>query len=74
MRLTLRSLLCVRTVLSAAPDAGPTNQPDDESQAILATSGMQGGLVVHLGCGDGQLTAALRASDSDDRTRLSCVP
>jgi hypothetical protein len=26
-------------------------------------TGVQGGLVVHLGCGDGQLTAALRAAD-----------
>nr|MCU0981247.1 class I SAM-dependent methyltransferase [Pirellulaceae bacterium] len=31
---------------------------------ILADSGVQGGLVVHVGCGDGRLTAALRASDS----------
>jgi outer membrane protein assembly factor BamB len=30
---------------------------------ILADSGVQGGLVVHVGCGDGRLTAALRAND-----------
>jgi outer membrane protein assembly factor BamB len=64
MSVSLLSLLCVWTVLSAAPDAGRTNQPRDESRAILATSGIQGGLVVHLGCGDGQLTAALWAGDS----------
>jgi len=34
------------------------------AQAILKASGIQGGLVVHLGCGNGALTAALRASDS----------
>ncbi|MEA3225187.1 MAG: hypothetical protein U9Q07_04490 [Planctomycetota bacterium] len=28
---------------------------------ILAETGVKGGLVVHLGCGDGKLTAALRA-------------
>jgi len=31
---------------------------------ILAAAGVRGGLVVHLGCGDGKLTAALRASAS----------
>ena len=33
------------------------------SEQILAATGVKGGLVVHLGCGDGRLTAALRASD-----------
>lgn len=46
-----------------AGDAGP--RPDDEqARRILAAAGVQGGLVVHLGCGEGRLTAALRASDS----------
>jgi len=31
---------------------------------ILEATGVKGGLVVHLGCGDGTLTAALRANDS----------
>jgi len=31
---------------------------------ILAESGVQGGLVVHLGCGDGKRTVALRTGDS----------
>ena len=31
---------------------------------ILAETGIKGGLVVHLGCGDGKLTAALRANNS----------
>ncbi|MGD8239752.1 MAG: PQQ-binding-like beta-propeller repeat protein, partial [Armatimonadota bacterium] len=34
------------------------------AQDILDATGVKGGLVVHLGCGDGKLTAALRASDS----------
>ncbi len=33
-------------------------------QAALKDSGVSGGLVVHLGCGDGKLTTALRAGDS----------
>ncbi len=32
-------------------------------RTILEETGVQGGLVVHLGCGDGKLTAALRAND-----------
>jgi outer membrane protein assembly factor BamB len=31
---------------------------------ILDASGIKGGLIVHIGCGDGRLTAALRANDS----------
>jgi len=30
---------------------------------ILRATGVKGGLIVHLGCGDGTLTAALRAND-----------
>lgn len=30
---------------------------------ILTTTGVQGGLILHLGCGDGRLTAALQAND-----------
>jgi outer membrane protein assembly factor BamB len=35
-----------------------------QAQQILAATGVPGGLIVHLGCGDGRLTAALRADDS----------
>jgi len=34
------------------------------ARQILRATGVRGGLVVHLGCGDGSLTAALHASDS----------
>ena len=41
---------------------------EDQYQAlareILDATGVKGGLVVHLGCGDGKLTAALRVNDS----------
>jgi len=36
----------------------------DLAQKILQATGIEGGLVVHLGCGDGKLTAALCANDS----------
>ena len=38
--------------------------PAEQARQILAATGVKGGLVVHLGCGDGTLTAALHASDS----------
>ena len=34
------------------------------ARAMFDTTGVRGGLIVHIGCGDGQLTAALHASDS----------
>jgi len=33
------------------------------AKQMLAASGVRGGLIVHLGCGDGALTAALRVND-----------
>ena len=36
---------------------------DDRAAGIIKSSGVKGGLVVHLGCGGGKLTAALRAGD-----------
>jgi len=34
-----------------------------QAKEILAETGVKGGLVVHVGCGNGQLTAALRANE-----------
>jgi outer membrane protein assembly factor BamB len=42
-------------------------QPSDYEQRakqILGAAGIKGGLIVHIGCGDGRLTAALRANES----------
>ncbi|MBC8876155.1 MAG: PQQ-binding-like beta-propeller repeat protein [Planctomycetes bacterium] len=43
-----------------------TGYADEQQQArqILDATGVQGGLIVHLGCGDGKLTAALRTTES----------
>ena len=38
--------------------------PAQEAKDILAATGVKGGLIVHVGCGDGRLTAALRTNDS----------
>ena len=44
--------------------AGASATATDPAQDLMETSGVQGGLVVHVGCGDGTLTAALRKSAS----------
>ncbi len=43
--------------------AGLSAVADDGGEQIPLPCGVQGGLIVHLGCGDGRLTAALGASD-----------
>ena len=48
-------------LLAAAAAHG---SPADDAARILQATGIKGGLVVHLGCGDGRLTAALRAGDA----------
>ena len=45
------------TPAGAAPE-------DDRAREILEATKVSGGFVVHLGCGDGSLTAALRASEN----------
>ena len=46
--------------------AGPVAPPALAAEAgeILSEAGLSGGLVLHLGCGKGQLTAALRAGEN----------
>ena len=50
--------------LALTAQAGAAADASATAQQILKVSGVKGGLVVHLGCGDGRLTAALRASES----------
>ncbi len=51
--------------LALASIAVAASAPDQEmARQILDQTGVKGGLVVHVGCGDGRLTAALRANDS----------
>lgn len=38
--------------------------PADDARQLLNVSGVKGGIVVHLGVGDGKLTVALRANNS----------
>jgi len=50
---------CGLSVVIAQP-----NHYDQRAKQILDVTGVQGGLIVHLGCGDGRLTAALHAGES----------
>jgi outer membrane protein assembly factor BamB len=52
-------LLCGHVSSAASPEAEAIGQAHE----ILDTAGVRGGLIVHLGCGDGRLTAALRAGE-----------
>ena len=58
------SLACV-TILQAA-DAPEQGDTTGLAQQILKDTGVTGGLIVHLGCGDGQLTAAFLPQEASD--------
>ena len=58
-RVALPALLCFACLCCSLSAATPSQKAD----AILRTAGVKGGLVVHLGCRDGRLTAALRKND-----------
>ncbi len=51
-------------LLASLTTAGAIESHADQAAEISKSSGVTGGLVVHVGCGDGRLTAALRASES----------
>ena len=53
----------MRLILVALLLASPL-APQDEARRILDGAGVKGGFVVHLGCGDGALTAALLATEA----------
>ncbi|HUU92725.1 MAG TPA: class I SAM-dependent methyltransferase, partial [Phycisphaerae bacterium] len=57
---SLVALLPLALVVSGAPAAGAA---ETSAADILTATGVKGGLVVHVGCGDGRLTAALGAAD-----------
>ncbi len=60
-----RSIAVVVTMLSAWLGNGAVSaDPGDDAAAIVQKSGVKGGLIVHLGCGDGTLTAALRRGEA----------
>jgi len=54
---------CLLAILLMA-SVTAARQAEQEAKDILDAAGVKGGFVVHIGCGDGRLTAALHASDS----------
>jgi len=54
----------VSGLLIGAACQGLLGNEQQQAREILAAAGVQGGVIVHVGCGDGRLTAALRAGDS----------
>jgi SAM-dependent methyltransferase len=50
-------------VLLLLPSIATAEPSEDLAAQILEQSGVEGGLIVHLHCGEGQLTAALGAQD-----------
>ena len=66
MRTTSKALgaACLAAVVLCLPLRLHAGAPAaDLARVILGASGIRGGLVVHLGCGDGVVTAALHAND-----------
>ncbi len=43
---------------------GAAASPETDARSIIGVSGIKGGIIVHVGCGDGRLTAALRVNSS----------
>ncbi|MHC4546865.1 MAG: class I SAM-dependent methyltransferase, partial [Planctomycetota bacterium] len=58
----LAFVLWIPCTLSVTVAQGRDNE--QKAMQILDATNVKGGLIVHIGCGDGKLTAALRTSDS----------
>ena len=61
LRLNLVAPLCLLAALLPCPTAKAQKQ---QAELILEATGVKGGLIVHVGCGNGELTAALLANGS----------
>jgi len=59
----LITVLCPLGSSGFAGEARPDADAQTTAKQILDSTAIKGGLVAHLGCGDGKLTAALRAND-----------
>ncbi|MEK6236261.1 MAG: PQQ-binding-like beta-propeller repeat protein, partial [Planctomycetales bacterium] len=53
------ALVAIGLLGTSAFSAEPSSLAEQQDARILKETGVQGGLIVHLGCGDGELTAAL---------------
>ena len=58
-------IVCLLAMSLILPEARAQQKlQQQEARRILDATNIKGGLVVHIGCGDGRLTVALRANDS----------
>jgi outer membrane protein assembly factor BamB len=66
MKLTsvLSVVLISIAALSVTASANTAGQDEQEARKILDATGVKGGLVIQIGCGNGRLTAALHAGES----------
>ena len=69
-RCSMKKLSTVILTVLAATVAAAAEEP----ATLLKEAGVNGGLVVHLGCGDGAVTATLRISDATTVQGLDGVP
>jgi SAM-dependent methyltransferase len=58
-----RIIVAVLAIVFVTLNAGNAASDSEQARQILDVTQVRGGLVVHIGCGDGKLTAALRAND-----------
>jgi outer membrane protein assembly factor BamB len=59
----MKKMVTACVVASWLLSGGVARAQGPQAQAILEATGVKGGLIAHVGCGDGTLTAALRAND-----------
>ena len=57
-------LLSLFLVSGIYPAHAGQSREQVQAKDIITTTGVKGGLVVHIGCGAGKLTAALRVNES----------
>ena len=58
------AVVSVIAILWALPVHSAPDTPREVAASLVTASGVTGGVIVHVGCGDGRLTAALRVNDS----------
>ena len=62
--ITITCSLVLMITFGLTSAAGVSFSSKDQARQILDATGVKGGLIVHIGCGDGKLTAALCANNA----------
>ncbi|MHC4170593.1 MAG: hypothetical protein ACYSWQ_26950, partial [Planctomycetota bacterium] len=63
LRLSTRTICVLWSLCALSGAMGGPGADAQQARQILDDTAVKGGLIVHVGCGDGKLTAALRAND-----------